>query len=122
MSAAVESVSSDLLTRVGDVEGHAHFKLASGEQLLVWTPESSKKLRPLIVYLHGASPRGEDVRLILSKGPNCIPKMLSDGDLKFDVTVDDSEEESRGSDLKQKRAELREARSSGDAGALQRPP
>lgn len=111
---AIHASDGTLLMHVGDVEGHAHFRLRSGgEELLVWTGRSAKVSRPLIVYLHGASPRGVDVKAILDKGPDCPPRLLADGRLSFDA----DDERSAGEDgrleaaLAERRADVEEARS-----------
>ena len=114
----VQVDETPLLHYVGDVRGHAHYALASGEELLVWTPESDKEYRPLLVYLHGASPRGTDIAQILAKGPGCVPQLLADGELKFDATVDKDAAEKLAAKVKEKRGALREAKRGEDAAAI----
>lgn len=64
------------LQHLGTIHNHAHYRLASGEQLLVWTPADATGPLPLLIYLHGASSRGDDVLQIFDKGPDCPPGLL----------------------------------------------
>ena len=76
------------LRRVGVLAGHAHFRLATGEQLLAWAPrDAGAAPLPLMIYLHGASSRGDDVGTILTRGPDCVPQHIRDGAIAPDCSV-----------------------------------
>lgn len=56
------------------------FQSADGQQLRYWLalpkPSESEKAWPLILFLHGAGERGEDLELVKKHGP---PKLLAEG-------------------------------------------
>ena len=47
----------------------------------------ARRARPLVVYLHGASCRGEDCSKILELGPGTLPRLLDDGELALEAIV-----------------------------------
>ena len=79
--AALAALYPAKLQKVATFDRFSHFRLESGEQLLVWTPIYPAGPLPLIIYLHGASSRGDDIQEIFEKGPGCPPALLRHGDI-----------------------------------------
>ena len=75
--------------RVG--KRHVHYLIrGTGQQFLVWLPEGATiddPPRPLLLYLHGPSGRGDEPSRILSLGEGTVPRLLDDGDLELDAVV-----------------------------------
>ena len=79
--AALAALYPAKLQKVASFDRFGHYRLETGEQLLVWTPIYPAGPLPLIIYLHGASSRGEDIQEIFEKGPGCPPALLRAGDI-----------------------------------------
>ena len=79
--AALAALYPAKLQKVATFDRFGHYRLETGEQLLVWTPVYPAGPLPLIIYLHGASSRGEDIQQIFEKGPGCPPALLRAGEI-----------------------------------------
>ena len=79
--AALAALYPAKLQKVAAFDRFGHYRLETGEQLLVWTPIYPAGPLPLIIYLHGASSRGDDISQIFEKGPGCPPALLRAGDI-----------------------------------------
>ena len=79
--AALAALYPAKLQQIGAFDRFKHYRLETGEQLLVWTPIYPAGPLPLIIYLHGASSRGDDIQQIFDKGPGCPPALLRNGDI-----------------------------------------
>ena len=79
--AALAALYPAKLQKVASFDRFGHYRLETGEQLLVWTPIYPAGPLPLIIYLHGASSRGDDIQQIFEKGPGCPPALLRNGDI-----------------------------------------
>ena len=79
--AALAALYPAKLQKVASFDRFGHYRLETGEQLLVWTPIYPAGPLPLIIYLHGASSRGDDIQQIFEKGPGCPPALLRAGDI-----------------------------------------
>ena len=79
--AALAALYPAKLQKVAAFDRFGHYRLETGEQLLVWTPVYPAGPLPLIIYLHGASSRGDDIQQIFEKGPGCPPALLRNGDI-----------------------------------------
>ena len=66
--AALAALYPAKLQKVASLDRFGHYRLETGEQLLVWTPIYPAGPLPLIIYLHGASSRGDDIQEIFEKG------------------------------------------------------
>ena len=79
--AALAALYPAKLQKVAAFDRFGHYRLETGEQLLVWTPIYPAGPLPLIIYLHGASSRGDDIQEIFEKGPGCPPALLRAGEI-----------------------------------------
>ena len=79
--AALAALYPAKLQKVAAFDRFGHYRLETGEQLLVWTPIYPAGPLPLIIYLHGASSRGDDIQQIFEKGPGCPPALLRAGEI-----------------------------------------
>ncbi|KAJ8601413.1 hypothetical protein CTAYLR_005925 [Chrysophaeum taylorii] len=57
------------------------------DEFIAWRPSRCEGPVPLVVYLHGASCRGDDPALILVHGDGTPPRLLDDGDLDLEALV-----------------------------------